>query len=118
MARWIAFDQTTAAELRSRMPQPAVFEAPGRTALEYALSTPRTVVAVLDAPGSDQATIAVFRAGGRYAAPKPKASEPSAESPDAALSVRASGFLGLSDRLVASGEEESAEKKRWWQLWR
>jgi hypothetical protein len=112
MARWIVFDETTAAELRSQLPEQAVFEAPGRTALEYALTASRTVVAVLDPPAGDEATIAVFRRRRHNAVAQPRVSAPVGVS----TVVRATGFLGLSDH--AAEEEEAAAKKRWWQFWR
>jgi hypothetical protein len=109
MARWIVFDETTAAELRSQLPEQAVFEAPGRTALEYALKAARAVVAV---PAGDEATIAVFRRRRHNAVAQPRVSAPVGVS----TVVRATGFLGLSDH--AAEEEEAAAKKRWWQFWR
>jgi hypothetical protein len=113
MARWIVFDEVTASELRSQLPRESVFEAPGRTAVEYALTTPRTVVAVLE-PVGDEARIAVFRPSRRYALAPQQASTPVGVS----TPVRASGFLGLSDHLVEPEEEEVAAEKRWWQFWR
>ena len=122
MARWIVFDQDTAAELRSRLPQQAVFEAPGRTALEYALTAPRTVVALLETQVGNETTIAVFRPGPHYAATRPRATStiPARSlSPSVAPApFRAGGFLGLSDHIVMDEEEAVAEKKRWWQWWR
>jgi hypothetical protein len=119
MTRWIAFDRNTVAELRSQLPNDSVFEAPGRSALDYALTTKRTVVAVLGANGNE-ATIAIFRPGGNEAAEPPPAAmriDDSAPVHDA-MPVRASGFLGLSDDFVGADEDESAENRRWWQFWR
>ena len=104
MPRWIVFDQVTASELRSRLPQAAVFEAPGRAALEYALDNPRSVVTVLPPAPGNRSAIAVFRPG------RTQTSQPAKASP-----VRATGFLGLNDASVL--EEEAPEKKKWWQFW-
>lgn len=106
MPRWIVFDQVTASELRSRLPQASVFEAPGRAALEYALANPKSVVTVLPgvAPGSPSA-IAVFRPDRAQTACR-----------ENTLPVRAAGILGLNDEPVL--EEEVSEEKRWWQFWR
>ena len=127
MARWIVFDENTATQLRLRLPHHAIFEAPGRSAFEYALTTPRTVIAMLEQSG-DESTIAVFRPGPRYAAPRPKEAAPvftspiasgvATSSPAAPLPAgRASGFLGLSDNVVLD-EEEAVVEKKWWQWWR
>ena len=115
MARWIVFDEVTAVALRSHLPHHAVFEAPGRTAFEYALTTPRTVITVLGQTGSGKATIAVFRPKGEFAT-QPHDSE-TVHPPDVSSPTRAGGFLGLSDHLVTEDEEE-ADEKRWWQFWR
>ncbi len=106
MPRWIVFDQVTASELRSRLPQASVFEAPGRAALEYALGNPKSVITVLPAttPGSLSA-IAVFRPDRTQTV-----------QPERTLPVRATGILGLSDESVL--EEEVLEEKKWWQFWR
>jgi hypothetical protein len=117
MARWIVFDELTAAELRSQLPREAVFEAPGRTAIEYALTAPRTVVTVLGPPIGDETTIAVFRPKRHPVAARPQVSGPVGEAnpPRHSMPVRASGFLGLSDQVTAPEEEEDAP---WWQFWR
>jgi hypothetical protein len=119
MARWIAFDRNTVAGLRSQLPNDSVFEAPGRTALDYALNTTRPVVAVVEVAGN-QATIAIFRPGLNQAAEPPEVETPIQDSAPAhdAMPVRASGFLGLSDDFSGTDEEESADKTRWWQFWR
>lgn len=106
MPRWIVFDQDTASELRSRLPQASVFEAPGRAALEYALDGPRSVVTVLAPAVGSVSAVAVFRPGRTLAALSAKPSR-----------VRASGFLGLNDSPVPEEEEED-EKHRWWQFWK
>ena len=61
--RWIAFDPTTTSELKSRMPGSAVFEAPARQPVEYALDNGKEVIVVLPSVEGAHATIAVFRAG-------------------------------------------------------
>lgn len=121
MARWIAFDQDTAAELRSQLPQNSVFEAPGREALEYSLNTTRPVIALLGPAGGDEVTIAIFRAS-RFETPvEPMEAAAGIETPPVRepSHARASGFLGLSDDFVEADEEEnSTKKKSWWQrLW-
>lgn len=106
MARWIVFDQVTASDLRSRLPQEAVFEAPGRAALEYALANPKTVVTVLPLALNNASAIAVFRPG------RPPMTEQAKSS-----AVRATGFLGLNDESLFE-EEEVPWKKKWWsRLW-
>jgi hypothetical protein len=105
MARWIVFDEVTASELRSRLPQEAVFEAPGRAALEYALANPKSLVTVLPLAAENASAIAVFRPERRRAA-----------VPRISSVVRATGFLGLTDEMVLA--EEIPAKKKWWQrLW-
>jgi hypothetical protein len=101
MARWIVFDQVTASELRSRLPQAAVFEAPGRAALEYALANPKSLVTVLPLAVKNASAVAVFRQNRTQATVPP------------ASAVRATGFLGLSDESVLA--EEIPAKKKWWQ---
>jgi hypothetical protein len=105
MARWIVFDQVTASELRSRLPQEAVFEAPGRAALEYALANPKSLVTVWPLAVKNASAIAVFR---------PR--RPQSTAPPASSAIRATGFLGLSDEPVLT-EEVPAEKKWWQRLW-
>lgn len=103
MPRWIVFDQATASELRSRLPQASVFEAPGRAALEYALCISRSVVAVLPPSLGNGLAVAVFRPGRTPPAQPAKIS-----------SVRATGFLGLNDAAVFEEAEEDQEEKKWW----
>jgi hypothetical protein len=102
MPRWIVFDQDTASELRSRLPQASVFEAPGRAALEYALNSSRSVVAVLPTSLGNGSAVAVFRPGRTLAAQPAKPAR-----------IRAAGFLGLNDEVVV--DEEAPAKKSWWQ---
>jgi hypothetical protein len=120
MPRWIVFDQDTASELRSRLPQASVFEAPGRAALEYALNSPRSVVAVLPPSLGNGSAVAVFRpgrAGSRPATTTPRRDEGGIRTESAPpvkpSRVRAGGFLGLNDEVVV--EEETPHKKNWWQ---
>ena len=117
MTRWIAFDQATVTKLRSQLPQDSVFEAPGRSALEYALNATRPVVVLLEQGGGEETTIAVFRATrgeeAVHSYVEEQASAVHEEKP-----VRASGFLGLSDDFIGAEEEENEEKTRWWQFWR
>jgi hypothetical protein len=105
--RWIVFDQVTASALRSCCPQAAVFEAPGRAAVEYALDTPKTLVALLPSAPGEPPVLAVFRP-----------SRPQAAPPARAVPVRATGFLGLNDAPVLDedegGAEQVAQKRRWW----
>jgi hypothetical protein len=117
MARWIAFDQATVTKLRSRLPQDPVFEAPGRSALEYALNTTRPVVVLLEPGRGDETTMAVFRATRSEEAVHSYVEE-AAPAVHEEKPVRASGFLGLSDDFIGAEEEENAEKTRWWQFWR
>lgn len=107
MPRWIVFDQATGSVLRSRLPRAAVFEAPGRAALEYALDTPKSLVALLPRQPGDQPVITVFRPQRRQLVP-----------PATTFAVRATGFLGLNDALVLEEEEEVPNKRRWWQRWK
>ena len=96
------FDQATATTLRSRLPHSAVFEAPGRAALEYALDTPKSLVTLVSRQPGEQSIIAVFRPHRTQVVPPAKT-----------LQVRATGFLGLNDAPVL--EEEAPAKRRWWQ---
>lgn len=107
MPRWIVFDEATATTLHSRLPQAAVFEAPGRAALEYALDTPKSLVTLLRLQPGEQPIIAVFR---------PQRPQPVV--PAKPLTLRATGFLGLNDAPVLEEEEEVPEKRRWWQRWK
>jgi hypothetical protein len=106
MVRWITFDGTTTSEIRSRVPLAAVFEAPGRSALEYALSSSGSVVAVLDVRIENRHAVALFR---RVPAQNANPLKP--------RQIRASGFLGLGDEAVFE-EEENPKPKSWWRrLW-
>jgi hypothetical protein len=102
MPRWVVFDPETALELRSRMPHAAVFEAPGRRIVEYALDRSKGAVLVLPAPPGNSAVIAVFH-------PEPAP----ATQPDQGSRTRPGGILGLSEEFV-SDEEGPPPKKNWW----
>ena len=106
MARWVTFDAKTAHELRSRVPMEGVFEAPGRSALEYALSSSGNVVAVLDAGLANKRALAVFR---RASALK--------DAPTPVRRMRAGGILGLADEAVFEEEVRPAAKSWWRRLW-
>jgi len=104
MTRWITFDVKTAAAIGLHLPDHEVFEAPGRSAIEYALSSSGSVVAVLPTAVEYGCGIAVFRP-----ARIPRLAEK-------AQIVRPSGFLGLQDEAVF--DEEVAPPRNWWQkLW-
>lgn len=125
MTRWIAFDQDTVADLRSQLPHDSVFEAPGRSVIEYALTATRPVVALFRRAGGDEVTIAVFRATWSDTVLLPKVTEPALPAEveeqmevQEQMPVRASGFLGLSDSLIGADEEENSENRRWWQFWK
>lgn len=106
MPRWITFDEKSADGLRSRVPPESVFEAPGRTALEYALSSSGRVVAVLNPRIGNQCAVALFH-------------RPPSEAPiaPATRAVRASGILGLGDEDMFEEEEEPRTKNWWRRLW-
>jgi hypothetical protein len=86
-----------------------VFEAPGRTALEYALNTPRTLVTLLPSAPGERPVIAVFRPNRQQPVP-----------PARPFPVRPTGFLGLNDAPVFDEDEEerAPEKRGWWRRWR
>jgi hypothetical protein len=96
--------------LRSRIPQAAVFEAPGRAAVEYALDTPKTLVTLLPPAPGEMPLIAIFRPNRPQPAPQAKT-----------VPVRATGFLGLNDAPVLDEDEGETErvrqKRRWWRRW-
>jgi hypothetical protein len=104
LMRWITFDQETYSALRSVRPQENVFEFPSRSALQYALESEKTVVAVLTA-GPREAALVTFRKQ-RVAPPDYAVMEPGI--------TRAGGFLGLRDEPTFLEEEETQEKRNWW----
>jgi hypothetical protein len=104
MTRWITFDRETAAAMRSHLPDHPVFEAPGRSALEYALSSSGSVVALVPSALESSCGIAVFRPARTLHIPRNQ------------RVLRPSGFLGLQDEAVF--DEEAAPPRNWWQkLW-
>src|SRR5437899_12910756 len=100
--RWITFDQETYSTLRSMHPRENVFEFPARTAVQYALESENSVVAVLPA-GVNDAALVTFR---KYVAARSAigVAEPGI--------TRAGGILGLRDE-PAFPEEETQEKRTW-----
>lgn len=108
MARWITFDATTAHALRQRAPLESVFEAPGRNALEYALSSSSNVVAALNAGFENYCALAVFRHS-----PAMKTFNPQEAAQPRAHAVRATGILGLGDEPVFEEDEEKPRRKGW-----
>ena len=112
MPRWIAFDQQTSSLLRSNVAQDDRVETFGRGALDYALAKPGAVVTLLPA-GGDGVALATFRR------PRPARMEHSDVSPrreptPGSASIRAGGFLGLSDESVLEDESQVETKKGWW----
>jgi hypothetical protein len=106
MPRWIVFDPATAAELRSRLPRAAVFEAPGRAVVEYALASSKGVVVVLPAE-ENRPSIAIFRPDGVQTTPRPEKTS----------RTRPRGILGLSEGFDEEEEEVPPEKSWWRRLW-
>lgn len=107
--RWITFDQETYSALHALRPWENIFEFPARTALQYALGSQNTVVAVLPAtPG--EAAIAIFRKK-RIAPPLP---DLSTAGPARNADILAGGILGLRDEPTFLQEEETPEKRNWW----
>ena len=103
--RWITFDQETYSALRSVRPRENVFEFPARTALQYALESENTVVAVFPAGPSDAALV-TFR--------KQRAALTDHAVAESGI-TRGAGFLGLRDEPVfLHQEEETQEKRNWW----
>ncbi len=112
MARLIAFDQKTAAELRQQMTQHQIFEHGASDVADYLVGGPETLVAVLpvDAPG--ETGVAVFRRTRVERAPL-EASEASSSSIRSEEILAENSLQRLpvqesTDRLVKS----SAEHKR------
>jgi hypothetical protein len=114
--RWITFDEETYSALHAARPQENAFEFPARTALQYALESKDTVMAVLPA-GHHHAAMATFRpkrvtlpdAVGGPAITRPRSSVP------ATGNVRGGGILGLRDEPVFLEQEEGTpEKRNWW----
>ena len=107
--RWITFDQETYSALHAVRPRQNIFEFPARTALQYALESENTVVAILPAARSE-AAIATFRKHKkRITLPDRAVVEPVSNA-----AMRAGGILGLRDELALQEEEETPEKRNWW----
>jgi hypothetical protein len=88
------------------MPGAAVFEAPGRVIVEYALDRSKDMVLVLPAAPGDSPAIAVFRTSRVEATP-----------PEKSARTRPMGILGLSEALELE-EDGPPTKRNWWQrLW-
>jgi hypothetical protein len=107
MPQWTAFDEETSSVLRSKLPEEPVVEYSSTSALDYALNSKHSVVAVLPCRGFGQAGLAVFR----WNAVPVIASSPPPPAPAFPGKTRTSGFLGLSDEPVF---EDENEKKSWW----
>jgi hypothetical protein len=118
MARWIAFDQETTTALRHQLPQQQIFEHGAPNAVEYAVSGPETLVALIPVHSTGDAGVAIFRRRHKTQQPVPakqgatgKFILPQVKSP----AVRAGGFLGLRDEPIFEEDQRSEEKKNWWQ---
>jgi len=109
MTRWISFDGETFPRLRTQMPQNTAIEIYGRGALEFALASSETTVAVLPSPISGQAGIAIFRPRALMRAEAAPASKK--------LRTRAAGILGLADETVAESDHEAPRKNWWRRFW-
>jgi hypothetical protein len=88
------------------MPGAAVFEAPGRDPLEYALDSSNSVIVMFPAASGNHIAIAVFH-------PKPEQTAP----PEKAARTRPTGILGLSEVLDMEAEDTPAKTKWWQRLW-
>ena len=108
MPHWTTFDEETSSTLHAKLPEQAVIELSGDSALEHALASNETMVAVMPCRGLGQAALAVFRWNQVPASPPPRLP---------LATTRAGGFLGLADEPLFDNEEP-AEKKTWWKrLW-
>lgn len=123
MPRYLTFDQKTASTLREQVPGQQVFEHGAADAVDYALSSEKTMVTVMPTGTAREAAVAVFRRprAARPAEPakpvplvemrKPVASVKSAKN----AAVRAGGFLGLRDEEVFDQDEPVIRKRQsWW----
>jgi hypothetical protein len=122
MARWIAFDQKTSNFLRSTLAQGTRIDTLLRGPVDYALARPSTVIAVLPAGAGDNLGIATFRRVRAKVAQRAATDQAVATQLRSSLpprpgmqhaSIRAGGFLGLSDEPVFE-DEVSEQKKGWW----
>jgi hypothetical protein len=142
MPRWIAFDETTLARLRRQFPGEPVFEHGARDIIDYAVTGPETLVAVLPVSSGNQAAVTVFRRGAARTKIALPFQRTRAESPPVALrppsrpierspmaskdkdrhgyvppQLRAGGMLGLRDEAVFEEEPQPQRKRTWWQRW-
>lgn len=125
MPRYLTFDQKTASTLREQLPGQQVFEHGAPDAVDYALSSEKTLVTVIPTGAAREAAVAVFRRRkaqmpaepAQKPAPlvemrKPVASVP---LPQKNSAIRAGGFLGLRDEVVFEQEEPPIKKRQsWW----
>jgi hypothetical protein len=89
------------------MPGAAVFEAPGRDPVEYALDGSNSVIVMFPAAPGNHIAIAVFHS-------KPPETPPELEK---AVRTRPTGILGLSEVLDMEEEDPPAKTKWWQRLW-
>ena len=120
MPRYLTFDEKTASALRGQIAEQQIFEHAATGAVEYALGSGRTMVAVIPVSAAHLAAVAVFRRPAvvpqppiTRAAPQQRTSAPQHHAPKASSTVRAGGFLGLSDE-AAYEEEPRPQKKQGW----
>jgi hypothetical protein len=126
MPRYLTFDEKTASALRTQVPQQLVFEHGAEDAVDYAVHSDRSIVAVMPTVATRQAAIAVFRKPA--VAAKPVTSAPKVEArkrvasapiPPKDAAIRAGGFLGLSDESIFDEDQPATRKKQsWWRkIW-
>ncbi|MGH9568580.1 MAG: hypothetical protein ACRD4F_03005 [Candidatus Angelobacter sp.] len=118
MARWIAFDQETMTALRHQLPQQHIFEHGAPNAVEYAVSGPEILVALIPVHSTGDAGVAIFRRRARAQQPVQPAKQETPEKlvlPQTTSPViRAGGFLGLRDEAIFEEDQKAGEKKNWW----
>jgi hypothetical protein len=127
MPRYLTFDDKTASALRTQVPEQQVFEHGAEDAVDYALHSDRSIVAVMPSGAAREAAVAVFRKRRQVAATPTAASNPKVQErkPVASAtvtpmqSVRAGGFLGLRDEAVFEDDRPVMPRKQsWWRkLW-
>lgn len=116
MPQWTTFDEETSSALHSRLPEESVVEHSECSALEYALSSRQTLVAVLPCRGFGQSGLAVLRWNAVPAIPSVRSTELT-PTPAPVGRTRTSGFLGLSDEPVFEDEEDQGKKSWWKRFW-
>lgn len=126
MLRFLTFDEKTASRLRGQVPEQQVFEHGAKGAVDYALGSEKTMVAVMPTGGAREAAIAVFRRPRVATKPVPQpeqhgAAVPEMRKPVASVPVpirdsalRAGGFLGLRDEMIFEEEPVVKKKQSWW----